>query len=117
MQTLELASANDPNIATKELKLKLFYATLVYPFSQFSLPSSGNLAKYILRQSLARPKELTTQVGDICLFTQSYIGFLDKLSLFGTDQALRLQLGWFLRDAKPFWTHIQILAVAVIYCQ
>ena len=116
-QVLLLFSVSDPSIASKELKLRLFYATMVYQFSNFSLPSSGNLAKYILRQSLARPKDLTAQVGDICLYTQRYIDFLDTNSLIMTDQDLRVNLGLFLKDAKPFWNHIKVLSVAVICCQ
>ena len=115
-QVLLLYSAPDPSIANKELKLRLFYATMVYQFSQFSLPSSGNLAKYILRQSLARPKELAAQVGDICLYTQRCIDFLDKSSQIKTDQDLRVNLGLFLKDAKLFWNHIKVLSVAVICC-
>ena len=78
------------------------------------------MAQYILNNSLKRSNEVQKFVLDTCKGVPGHRDFTNEFTantaVFEAETERRTALGWFLREAGPRWTSIQLLACALEYC-
>ena len=105
--------------------MRCFYTALLLPFYDYQVPqgkkkATQSVAHYILNNSLKRSNEVQKFVLDTCKSVPGHREFTNEYTantgVFEAELERKVALGWFLREAGPRWTSIQLLACAMEYC-
>lgn len=80
-----------------------------------------SVVQFILTNSLKRSTEVQKFVLETCKGVQGHMAFVEELardsSCFENSPVRKVALGWYLREAAPRWTSIQLLSCAIEYCK
>ncbi|TNV82489.1 hypothetical protein FGO68_gene295 [Halteria grandinella] len=105
----------------KNFQCNTFYSSLLLPFHPFEYKKDNGkkfqVVEYILTESLKKPANSIKYVLGVHPYVEKAIQFAQQLSQLHEpiNEELKLQLGWYLREAGHRWDSVYLLAIAKEY--